>query len=99
MISKIQKQTWESLLCVFKNFNFDITISVNLKSLASLCSLFLFLKKNSKPFVPDGRPQWEVEAKIIHEKTQGVSSIYLLLFFFTCVVTLCFFFPTVLLTL
>lgn len=45
MISKIQKQTWESLLCVFKNFNFDITISVNLKSLASLCSLFLFLKK------------------------------------------------------
>lgn len=53
---------------------------------------FPFFKKNSKPFVPDGRPQWEVEAKIIHEKTQGVSSIYLLLFFFDFVVTLCFFF-------
>lgn len=23
----------------------------------------------------DGRPQWEVEAKILREKTQGVSSI------------------------
>lgn len=38
---------------------------------------FFKKKKNSKSFVPDGRPQWEVEAKITHEKTQGVSSIYL----------------------
>lgn len=29
-------------------------------------------------FSPDGRPQWEVEAKIIREKTQGVSPCFLL---------------------
>lgn len=33
-------------------------------SVMSSPSLFVFL---------DGRPQWEVEAKIIHEKSQGVS--------------------------
>lgn len=29
----------------------------------------------SKSFLLDGRPQWEVEAKIIREKSQGVSSL------------------------
>lgn len=28
-------------------------------------------------FSPDGRPQWEVEAKIIREKSQGVSEVML----------------------
>lgn len=33
----------------------------------------------SYSFLLDGRPQWEVEAKIIREKSQGVSSCLFIL--------------------
>lgn len=50
-----------------------------IKVFTVLCRVTVFrynltYKVCSKSFLLDGRPQWEVEAKIIREKSQGVSS-------------------------
>lgn len=54
-------------LCFYAFVNMPMSLS------QILMLLFFFLD-----FSPDGRPQWEVEAKIIREKTQGVSPCFLL---------------------
>lgn len=54
------------MLGLIQVFTVQCTIKVFRYNLTSICS---------KSFLLDGRPQWEVEAKIIREKSQGVSSL------------------------